>query len=56
MPMKNVEKHVIYDFISSKKYIVAIFSVFCLFFDENNEIIKKNHGKTNFFGEKEVFS
>ena len=33
---KNVEKHVIYDFFQKKKYIVAIFSVFCLLFDENN--------------------
>ena len=39
---KNVEKHVIYDFFSEKKCIVAIFSGFYLLFDENNEISRKS--------------
>ena len=39
--LKTVEKHVFYCF-SEKKIIVAIFSVFCLLFDENNEISRKS--------------
>ena len=40
---KNVEKHVIYlFFFQKKKYVVAKFSVFCLLFDENNEISRKS--------------
>ena len=39
---KNVEKHVIYNFFQKKKYIVAMFNVFCLLFDENNEISRKS--------------
>ena len=50
---KNVEKHVIYDFFQ-KKYIVAITSVFCLFFDENNEISRKSSKKFT-FSEKSNF-
>ena len=38
---KNVEKHVIYE-VFKKKYIVAIFIVFCSFFYENNEISRES--------------
>ena len=51
---KNVEKHVIYVFFR-KKYIMAIFSVFSLFFDGYNEICRKS-SKDSLFRWKELFS
>ena len=48
-------KNTSFVFFSEKKYIVAIFSVFSLFFDENNEISRKS-SKNNFSGEKKLFS
>ena len=41
---KNVE-NTSFIILFQKKYIVAIFSVFCLLFDENNEISRKSSKK-----------
>ena len=48
-------KNTLFIIFSEKKSIVAIFSVFCLLFDENNEIRRKSYKKLTFSVKRNFF-